>query len=107
MKSEKNKAAATGKPGEVSWRGGVAHIEVRGLPPPEPFRAILMLLEEVPEGTVIVVHHDRSPIYLFPELAERGWEWRQLEAPAGEVRLELRQSGRPDHNGEAAQESGP
>lgn len=93
MNSKKSKAVAIGKPGEVSWHGAVAHIEVRGLPPPEPLRQILMLVEEVPDGTVIVVHHDRSPIYLFPELAERGWSWREIEAPAGEVRLELYQSG--------------
>lgn len=99
-----NKAAVSGKPGEVSWHGGVAHIEVRGLQPPEPLRAILTLVEKVPDGTVIIVHHDRHPIYLFPELAERGWSWAELEAPAGEVRLELRQSSAP---GPGPEESGP
>ncbi len=102
-----NKVTPAGKPGEVSWRGGVAHIEVRGLPPPEPLRAILMLVEEVPDGTVIVVHHDRHPIYLFPELAERGWSWAELEAPAGEVRLELRQSPNPGDESETPEEPGP
>lgn len=74
-----------------SWRdaSGV-HIDVRGLPPPEPMRAILGLIETPATGDVVIVHHDREPIFLYPELAERGWQHEIVASPPGEVRLRLR-----------------
>lgn len=64
------------------------HIDVRGLPPPQPMLQILALLQTVEAGAVIV-HHDREPIYLYPELAERGWKHEILPAEGDEVRLRL------------------
>jgi len=65
------------------------HIDVRGLPPPSPLVAILALVETAPPGSTIVVHHDRDPLLLHPELAELGWAAERIDAPAGEVRLRL------------------
>jgi hypothetical protein len=39
---------------------------------------------------VIVIHHEREPLFLFPELAERGWTHAIIEGEPGEVRLVLR-----------------
>ncbi len=64
------------------------HIDVRGLPAPQPMLQILALLETVAGGGVIV-HHDREPIYLYPELTERGWNHEIVPGEAGEVRLRL------------------
>ena len=71
------------------WRDdqGDEHIDVRGLPPPQPLVAILRLVREV-QGAVIV-HFDRDPLGLYPELAEIGWHAERLDAPAGVVRLRL------------------
>jgi hypothetical protein len=37
----------------------------------------------------VIVHHDREPLLLYPELAERGWSAQRMDAPPGEVRLVL------------------
>ncbi len=66
-----------------------AHIDVRGLVPPQPLVAILRLLQSVDREMPVVVHHDRDPILLYPELDEIGWSACRMEAPAGEVRLLL------------------
>lgn len=65
------------------------HIDVRGLEPPGPMVAILRLLEG--EGTAgpVIVHHDREPVFLYPELAERGWRHEIIPGEPGEVRLRL------------------
>lgn len=73
------------------WRAedGV-HIDVRGLEAPTPLTRILTLIDGGEHQGVIIVHHHREPIYLYPELAERGWTYTLLTGTPGEVRLELR-----------------
>jgi hypothetical protein len=84
--------SGAGRTAPVQWREGEAvHIDVRGLPPPQPLVAILRLVRSLGDAAPdIVVHHDRDPVLLYPELAEIGWSAAPLEAPAGEVRLLLR-----------------
>lgn len=65
------------------------HIDVRGLPPPEPLVAILELIASIREATAVIVHHERDPQLLYPELAEIGWSAERIDAPPGEVRLKL------------------
>ncbi|HSB25817.1 MAG TPA: DUF2249 domain-containing protein [Burkholderiaceae bacterium] len=65
------------------------HIDVRGLPPPQPLVAILRLIDATPTLRVLIVHHDRDPMLLYPELAERGWAAERIEGAPGEVRLRL------------------
>lgn len=67
------------------------HIDVRGLAPPAPLVEILTLVDarSGEASPVIVVHHDRDPRLLYPELAERGWGVEIVEGDAGEVRLRL------------------
>lgn len=73
------------------WRDAQGeHIDVRGLPPPQPLVAILrLLLEQGPGGAVVIVHHDRDPVLLYPELAERGWAAERIPSEPGELRLRL------------------
>jgi hypothetical protein len=68
--------------GERRWTDadGV-HIDVRGLVPPGPLVAILALVETMGDASAIIVHHDRDPKLLYPELAELGWVAVPLEAP--------------------------
>ncbi|MFQ5623123.1 MAG: DUF2249 domain-containing protein [Paracoccaceae bacterium] len=73
-----------------SWRAADGlHIDVRGLQPPEPMVAILQQIERPDVGRV-VVHHFREPVYLYPELAERGWSHEIVPGDPGEVRLILK-----------------
>jgi hypothetical protein len=65
------------------------HIDVRGLEPPRPLVAILQLVDSLGDAGVVIVHHDRDPMLLYPELAERGWVVHPLTAPPGEMRLRL------------------
>lgn len=49
------------------------HIDVRGLAPPEPMVAILRMIDLGEAGPVLIAHLDREPIFLYPELDDRGW----------------------------------
>ena len=66
------------------------HVDVRGLPPPEPLVAIVALIESIRDATPVIVHHDRDPVMLYGELAERGWHAERIEGEPDEVRLRLR-----------------
>ena len=62
--------------GTQTWReDGVLHVDVRGLHPPQPMVAVLSLLESENCPYRVIVHIDREPIYLFPELEDRGWAY--------------------------------
>jgi hypothetical protein len=81
----------TAEPPLRRWRDAQGeHIDVRGLPPPEPLVAILRLLQaQALAGAAVIVHHDRDPVLLYPELTERGWCAEHVEGAPGEVRLRL------------------
>lgn len=70
------------------------HIDVRGLPPPAPLVSILQLVGSIRDGTPVIVHHDRDPQMLYPELAELGWTAERIEGEPGEVRLRLESASR-------------
>lgn len=65
------------------------HIDVRGLPAPRPLVEILRLVESIADSTPVIVHHDRDPQLLYPELAEIGWAARRIDGEPGELRLRL------------------
>jgi hypothetical protein len=69
------------------------HIDVRGLDPPGPLVAVLGLVDSIADGSTVIVHHDRDPKLLYPELAERGWIAEPIAAAPGEVRLKLERVG--------------
>jgi hypothetical protein len=66
------------------------HIDVRGMVPPAPLVAILTLVDTLADPPPpVIVHHDRDPRLLYPELAERGWVAATVPGDPGEVRLRL------------------
>ena len=80
-------------PSPRQWdEGGQVHIDVRGLPPPQPLVAILRLLGLSSGRAPVVAHLDRDPVMLYPELAQIGWEAQHADGEPGEVRLVLRRS---------------
>jgi len=60
-------------PKEVEYKN-VIELDVRELVPPEPMIKILETLSQVDENTVLLVHHHREPMMLYPKLEERGYE---------------------------------
>lgn len=65
------------------------HVDTRGLPPPEPMVAVLWHIGRPGQRGPVIVHLDRDPIYLLPELAERGWTHEHSAGDTG-VTLILR-----------------
>jgi uncharacterized protein (DUF2249 family) len=76
-------------PGQRWSAADGVHIEVRGLAPPAPFVQIIQLIESLKVPSAIVVHHDRDPLPLYDELAQRGWSAERIEGDVGEFRLRL------------------
>lgn len=69
------------------YEGKMKNIEVRHLEMPLPMLTILDELDNLPEATALYVYHKRIPVFLLPELRERGFEYRIKEISDGEVHL--------------------
>ena len=66
------------------WRATDAvHIDVRGLDPPEPMVAILQTIDGGEVDTALIAHLDQEPIFLYPELDDRGWSHELLPSSCG------------------------
>lgn len=75
------------------WRADDGtHIDVRGLEAPRPLVAVLGLVDSEDHASVVVLHHERTPVYLFPELFERGWSAEEVPGEPGERRWLLRKA---------------
>jgi len=76
--------------GAMTWReeDGI-HIDVRKLTPPNPMLSIIRLIEGIEGDETVVVHHEREPHFLAPELAERGWRIARTSTEVVNVRLWL------------------
>jgi uncharacterized protein (DUF2249 family) len=48
-------------------------IDVRGLQPPEPMMKILETLNTLADDAILMVKHEREPIFLYDKLHERGY----------------------------------
>ena len=69
---------------------GETVLDVRALPKPGPFVAIMRHIVGMShEPSAFVVRLLRDPSFLYPELVDLGWTWEDLDAPPGEVRLRL------------------
>ena len=69
------------------FAGNLVTLDVREFQMPLPMMAILETLEDMPPGNALFVHHKRIPVFLLPELAERGFTYRIRETGDGEVQL--------------------
>ena len=49
--------------------------------------AILKALDDLPNATALYVYHKRIPVFLLPELAQKGFDYRIKEIMDGEVHL--------------------
>jgi len=76
-------------PGKRWDSAEAVHLDLRGLEPPEPMVAILAVLDTPGEKRPVTIIMSRDPIFLFPELAERGWQHEYLPSEGAETRLRL------------------
>ena len=84
-------AAETASDDWRRWRDGDGeHLDLRGLQPPQPLVKVLRLLPELQAaGCSLLLHLDRDPVMLYPELEDLGWSVEPLPSSEGEVRLQL------------------
>lgn len=68
---------------------GVIHLDVRGMEPPWPMVRALEALERLgPRGRLEVLH-ERRPLFLYPQLDERGFCHATDEPEPGLVRIAI------------------
>ena len=65
-------------------------LDVRGLEPPLPMVLVLERLETLTPGEELEVVHERRPMFLYPQLDERGFAHRTDEPEPGVVRIVIR-----------------
>jgi len=66
------------------WRTPDAiHINLRGLEPPEPLVTILQMIDRGEVDNVLIAHFDHEPIFLYPELDDRGWSHEIIASECG------------------------
>ena len=58
-------------------------LDVRGLEPPQPMVRVLEEIDRLGPGAELEVHHERRPMFLYPQLDERGFDPRDRRAGAG------------------------
>jgi uncharacterized protein (DUF2249 family) len=67
-------------------------LDVRGLEPPQPMVQVLEAIERLGPEATLEVHHDRRPIFLYPQLEERGFAHETDESEPGCVRILIRRT---------------
>lgn len=71
------------------WRTADAvHIDLRGLEPPEPMVAVLQAIDGGEVDTALIAYLDREPIFLYPELDDRGWSHELIQSSGGSTDCE-------------------
>jgi uncharacterized protein (DUF2249 family) len=78
----------------ASTPAAAATLDVRGLEPPLPMVRVLERLDALEPGGVLTVLHERRPLFLYPQLDERGFRHETDEPEPGLVRIVIRR-GRP------------
>lgn len=58
------------------FEGNMETVDVRELEMPQPMLTILATLEEMNDSKALYVYHKRIPVFLIPELKEKGYDLR-------------------------------
>jgi hypothetical protein len=70
--------------GSRLWRTAEGiHLDLRGLQEPELMASVLSTIDGKVDAA-LVGHFDREPIFLYPELEERGWSHEVVESHCGD-----------------------
>jgi uncharacterized protein (DUF2249 family) len=70
--------------------GRTLAIDVRGLEPPQPMVRILEAIDGLSAGDRLEILHERRPIFLYPQLEDRGFLHETSEPAPGLVRIVIR-----------------
>ncbi|HEY7433874.1 MAG TPA: DUF2249 domain-containing protein [Methylomirabilota bacterium] len=65
-------------------------VDVRGLEPPQPMVRVLAEVDRLGPGAELEVLHERRPMFLYPQLDERGFVHETDEPEPGLVRILIR-----------------
>jgi uncharacterized protein (DUF2249 family) len=82
------RAEPTPAPATAAPRGAV--LDVRGLEPPLPMVRVLEEIDRLGPGALLEVLHDRRPMFLYPQLDDRGFVHETDEPEPGLVRIRIR-----------------
>lgn len=84
-------APGAGAPGGTGTGAArTTRLDVRGLEPPGPMVRVLERLDALGPGDVLEVLHDRRPMFLYPQLEDRGFAHETDEPERGLVRIRIR-----------------
>lgn len=64
-------------------------LDVRGLPPPEPFELIIRTLQTLPAGAYLHVHIHREPYPLYEILLDGGYSWQTTGLEDGSFSIRI------------------
>ncbi len=64
-------------------------LDNRGMEPPNPMIRTLETLDGMAPGDVLVIHNDRVPIYLLPQLADAGATYEVEEQSDGSAKVRI------------------
>jgi uncharacterized protein (DUF2249 family) len=68
-------------------KNNIIPLDVREMEMPQPMHTILENLEKINQGGALMVNHRRVPVFLIPELKERGFDIRVMERGENDVLL--------------------
>ncbi len=83
-------SSAEGTSTPASDAGRRIVLDVRGLEPPQPMVRVLEEMDRLGPSAELEVHHDRRPMFLYPQLEERGFTHETDEPEPGLVRILIR-----------------
>ena len=93
------RATTTAAPGGAAAAGPdsetPAALDVRGLEPPLPMVRVLERLDALAPGDALTVLHERRPMFLYPQLDDRGFAHTTDEPAPGLVRIVIRRPPAP------------
>lgn len=65
-------------------------LDIRGLEPPQPMVRVLEEVDRLGPGAELEVHHERRPVFLYPQLDDRGLVHETDEPEPGLIRILIR-----------------
>jgi len=68
-------------------------LDNRGLEPPQPMTRILETLASLPDSATLLAINEREPMFLYPELAERGYGYQTTPHPDGSFHITIGRLG--------------
>lgn len=65
-------------------------LDNRGLEPPQPMMRTLAELEKLQDNEELVIINERRPMFLYPELDEKGYNHETIELEDGSFQITIK-----------------